>query len=184
MMAPMPLADMFVDLDGDPRTEPPPLADERTTLLAFLNWQRDTLVLKCSGLDAEQLARRSVGSSTLSLLGLVRHLADGERYWFRRVMAGQDAPTHFYVDGDKDGAFDGAVADPLVVAEAWDTWRMEVAFADDFVARAETLDVTGNDAYWGAVSLRFVLMQSFEEYARHLGHVDLLRQEIDGRLGQ
>ncbi len=85
---------------------------------------------------------------------------------------------------DPDGDFDGAVPDPEVVAEAWDTWRAEVAFADRFVAEAPDLDVTGNDPYQGAVSLRWVLVHMVEEYARHNGHADLLRQRIDGKVGQ
>ena len=153
-------------------------------LLAFLRWKRDTLELKCSGLDAADLARRSVDPSTMSLLGLVRHMADVERTWFRRVMAGQDAPPHYYSDTNPDGEFDGAVPDPEVVAEAWNVWRAEVAFADQFVAEAPDLDVVGNHSYLGAVSLRWVLVHMVEEYARHDGHADLLRERIDGRVGQ
>jgi uncharacterized damage-inducible protein DinB len=135
-------------------------------------------------LEAADLARRSVEPSTLSLLGLVRHMAEIERRWFRRVMAGQDAPPHFYSDTDRDGDFDGAVPDPQIVAEAWNVWRTEVAFADRFVARAPDLDVRGNDSWKGPVSLREVLVHMVEEYARHNGHADLLRERIDGALGQ
>ncbi len=176
--------DMFLDPDDDPRTDPPTRVDERATLVAFLRWQRDTLELKCSGLDAADLARRAVQPSTLSLLGLVRHLAEVERSWFRRVMAGQDAPPHFYSDADPDGDFDGAVPDPAVVDQAWDAWRAEVAFAERFVADAPDLEVVGNQRHRGPVSLRWVLVHMIEEYARHLGHADLLRQRIDGRVGQ
>ena len=178
------IAGMFTDPDTDPRADPPPQADERTTLVAFLRWQRDTLELKCGGLDAADLARRSVEPSTLSLLGLVRHMADVERGWFRRVMAGQDAPPHFYSDTDPDGDFDSAAPDPALVAEAWETWRAEVAFAERFVAESPDLDVTGNEAWRGAMSLRWVLVHMVEEYARHNGHADLLRQRIDGAVGQ
>ena len=176
--------DMFVDPDADPRADPPARADERTTLAAFLRWQRDTLELKCSGLGAADLARRSVDPSTLSLLGLVRHMAEVERSWFRRVMARQDAPPHFYSDADPDGDFDGATPDPKQIAQAWDTWRAEVGFAERFVADAPDLEVTGNHRHRGPVSLRCVLVHMIEEYARHLGHADLLRQRIDGRVGQ
>ncbi len=100
-------ADMFIEPGDDPRADPPAQADERATLTGFLRWQRGTLELKCSGLDAAALATRSVDSSTLSLLGLVRHLADVERGWFRRVMAGQDAPPHFRTEADPDGPFKG-----------------------------------------------------------------------------
>jgi uncharacterized damage-inducible protein DinB len=176
--------DMFVDPDADPRIDPPAQADERTILAGFLRWQRDTLVLKCSGLDAAELARRSVDPSTMSLLGLVRHLADVERGWFRRVMAGQDAPPHYRSGTTLDGDFDGAVPDPEVVAQAWTVWRSEVAFAERFVADAPDLDITGNHPKRGPISLRWVLVHMIEEYARHLGHVDLLRQRIDGAVGQ
>jgi uncharacterized damage-inducible protein DinB len=176
--------DMFVEPGDDPRTDPPVRADERTTIVAFLGWQRATLELKCSGLGAAELARRSVEPSTLSLLGLVRHMAEVERSWFRRVMAGQDAPPHFYSEAEPDGDFDGAVPDPEVVAQAWKLWRAEVEFAERFVAEAPDLDVTGNHRWHGAVSLRWVLAHMVEEYARHNGHADLLRQRIDGAVGQ
>jgi hypothetical protein len=133
------------------------------------------------------MARRSVEPSTMSLLGLVRHLADGERATFRVMMAAQDAPRLF---GPGDSDFDGAVPDPQVVAEAWDAWRAEVDFATRFVAGAPSLDITGDDPLnqhgsgGGAMSLREVLVGTIEEYARHMGHADLLRERIDGRLGQ
>src|SRR5947207_12369024 len=119
-------ADMFIDLQDDPRENGPALGDERTTLVESLRCQRLTLEMKCEGLDAEAMARRSVEPSTMSLLGLVRHLADGERGTFRVMMAGQDAPRLF---GPGDADFDGAVPDPRVVAEAWEAWRAEVEFA-------------------------------------------------------
>ncbi len=93
-------------------------------------------------------------------------------------------------DTDRDGDFDGAVADPQVVAEAWETWRAEVAFATSFVAEAPNLDVTADDSQnkhgsgGGATSLREMLLGTIEEYARHMGHADLLRERIDGRIGQ
>jgi hypothetical protein len=146
--------------------------------------------MKCSDLDADALARRSVEPSTMSLLGLVRHLAEVERDTFRVMMAGQDVPRLFCSDTNRDGDFDGAVADPKVVAEAWDAWRAEVEFATRFVAEAPSLDITGDDPLnqhgsgGGAMSLREVLVGTIEEYARHMGHADLLRERIDGRLGQ
>ncbi|HEX6197220.1 MAG TPA: DinB family protein [Jiangellaceae bacterium] len=179
-------ADVFIEQDKDPRTEPPQHGDERETLLGFLRWQRETLELKCADLDAEQLARRAVEPSTMSLLGLVRHMADVERGWFRRFMAGQDAPPIFYSREDPDGDFDDAVADPTVVEEAWRAWHEEVAFADKYVAESPDLGVIGKRAKAdrGELSLRWVLTHMIEEYARHLGHADLLRERIDGRLGQ
>ena len=187
-------ADMFTadgkPSDDDPREHRARLGDERTTLVEALRCQRLTLEMKCAGLDAEAMARRAVEPSTMSLLGLVRHLAEGERSTFRQMMAGQDAPRLFCTPTDRDGDFDGAVADPQVVAEAWDAWRAEVEFAERFVAEAPSLDITADDPLnekgsgGGSMSLREVLVGTIEEYARHMGHADLLRERIDGRLGQ
>jgi hypothetical protein len=174
----------------DPREHRARLADERTTLAESLRCLRLTLELKCAGLDAAAMARRAVEPSTMSLLGIVRHLAESERAGFRRLMAGEDAPRLYGSENDRDGDFDGAVADPAVVAEAWEIWRAEVDFATRFVAAAPSLDMTANDPLnqhgsgGGAISLREMLVGMIEEYARHMGHVDLLRERIDGRIGQ
>jgi hypothetical protein len=176
--------------DDDPREHRTRLGDERTTLVEALRCQRLTLELKCAGLDAEAMARRSVEPSTMSPLGLVRHLAEMERGTFRVLMSGQDVPQLFCSATDRDGDFDGAVPDPHVVAEAWKAWRAEVDFATRFVAEAASLDMTGDDPLnehgsgGGSTSLREVLIGMIEEYARHMGHLDLLRERIDGRIGQ
>ncbi len=157
---------------------------ERATLLEYLNHYRDALERKCEGLDAEQLARRSVPPSTLSLLGLVRHLAKVEHSWFRRVMGHQlELPRLYRTEEDRDLDFNGAVADPAVVDDAWVSWRREVAHAEQVVDKADSLDVEG-DHDDGPIALREVLVHMIEEYARHLGHADLLRECIDGRTGQ
>jgi hypothetical protein len=130
-------------------------ADERSTLVSFLRWYRQTFELKCSGLEPVDLARRAVEPSSMALLGLIRHLAEVERSWFRRRMAGEDASPLFSSDSD-DPDFDGAVPDPVVVAEAWDLWRAEVANAERFVSEAPSLDVAGTDPWRGPVSLRWV----------------------------
>ena len=184
-------ADMFTadgkPSDDDPREHRPRLGDERVTLVDSLRRQRLTLEMKCADLDAEAMARRAVDPSTMSLLGLVRHLAQTERATFRVMMAGQDVPRLF---GPGDGDFDGAIPDPRVVTEAWDAWRAEVDFATRFVAEAPSLDITGDDPLnqhgsgGGPMSLREALIGMIEEYARHMGHADLLRERIDGRLGQ
>ena len=176
--------------DDDPREHRQRLGDERVTLAESLRCQRLTLEMKCSGLDAQAMARRSVEPSTMSLLGLVRHLAEVERSTFRVLMASQDAPRLFCSDTDRDGDFDGAVPDPRVVAEAWDAWRAEVDFATRFAATAPSLDITSDDpenkhgSGGGAMSLREAMVGMIGEYARHMGHADLLRERIDGRLGQ
>jgi hypothetical protein len=187
-------ADMFTadgkPSDDDPRENGARLGDERATLVESLRRQRLTLELKCEGLDAEAMARRAVEPSTMSLLGLVRHLAEVERGTFRRLMAAEDVPRLFCSDDDRDGDFDGAVPDPRVVAQAWEAWRAEVDFAARWVSQAPSLDITGDDPLnqhgsgGGQMSLREVLVGMIEEYARHMGHADLLRERIDGRLGQ
>lgn len=177
------MSDMWLPPDQDPR-EQTATRGERETVLAYLRHYRTTLELKCQGLDAEQLARRSVPPSTLSLLGLVRHLARVEHGWFRRVLQGQGELERLYrTDDDPDLDFNGAVADPAVVEHAWATWRREVAQADAWLAEEVPFDtlVSHRDEQ---IEVRDVLVHLVEEYARHLGHADLLRECIDGRTGQ
>jgi uncharacterized damage-inducible protein DinB len=174
--------DMFASPEEDPRSDGG-FRGERDTLVGYLKDQRLTLQMKCAGLDPEGLARRSVPPSTMSLLGLVRHLTDVERGWFRRVMAGEDAPPRYRTEEDRDAAFTGAVADPDVVAAAWDAWRAEVAYAEALVDAACDLGTTG-DNRGEPMELREVLIHMIEEYARHNGHADLLRERVDGRIGQ
>jgi hypothetical protein len=187
-------ADMFTadgrPSDDDPREHRIRLGDERTTLTESLRCLRLTLELKCAGLDADAMARRAVEPSTMSLLGLVRHLAETERATFRTLLAGQDVDRLYCTPTNRDGDFDGAVPDPEVVAEAWSAWHAEVDFAVQFVAAAPDLEMTVGDPLnqhgsgGGTISLREVLVGMIEEYARHLGHVDLLRERVDGRVGQ
>ncbi|MHA5052430.1 DinB family protein [Streptomyces sp. SD15] len=183
MSSPQRRADFFTaPHQGRRRLNARTTGDERAMLVSVLAAQRATLELKCAGLSVE-LSRRSVEPSTLSLLGLVRHLADVERRWFRSVLAGQDAPPRFSTGADPDEDFDGAVPDPAVVGAAWHAWHAEVAFAERFVTEAPGLDVEGHDSWLGVVSLRWVLIHMIEEYARHNGHADLLRERIDGAVG-
>jgi uncharacterized damage-inducible protein DinB len=142
------------------------------------------LEMKCEGLDAEQLARRSVPPSTMSLLGLVRHLAAVEHHWFRRALEGRaELPRLYRTEDDHDLDFNGSVADDAVVADAWDSWRREVANARAWLEAAgdlgETVDHRGDQ-----VEIRDIIVHMIEEYARHCGHADLLRECIDGRTGQ
>lgn len=172
--------DMWVSPEEDPRDDST-FVGERAVLTGYLRNYRLTLELKCSGLDAEQLARRSVPPSNLSLLGLVRHLGQVERYWFRTAMAGEDVPGLYDREGESDWDIDGAVADPAVVEEAWANWRAEVKYGEEFVAAATDLGMNGPD---GENNLRDVLVHLIEEYCRHMGHADLIRERIDGRVGQ
>ncbi|MFF4684993.1 DinB family protein [Streptomyces sp. NPDC001307] len=174
--------ELFTGTGSENRFSGPATGDERTMLVAMLDAQRATLELKCSGLGPE-LALRSVSPSSLSLLGLVRHLADVERRWFRAVLAGHDVELCFSSPDVPEGDFDGVSPDLEVVAASWAAWRAEVAFAEAFVAEAPHLDIEGEDPWRGTVSLRWVLIHMVEEYARHNGHADLIRERIDGAVG-
>jgi uncharacterized damage-inducible protein DinB len=175
---------MWVDPQDDPReTGQLEIVDERSNLLEYLRAYRLTLRMKTEGLSAEQLAARSVPPSTMSLLGLVRHMAKVERDWFRRRADGQDAPRLYWSEQDRDEAFTGAVADDAVVAEAFTTWEREMAYADAFFE--EHVDLAETYQYGDhQISLRELLLHMVEEYARHCGHADLLRECVDGRTGQ
>ncbi len=166
-----------------PDFDPAAAADERTALTRFLASQRSAFERKCAGLDAKQMARRSVEPSEMSLLGLVRHLAGVETGWFRDVMAGENVPLPFATAEDADADFHDATADAELVEEAWTVWRREVAFADAFVEAAPSLEITGVEKWRGPMSLRWVLIHMIEEYAQHNGHADLLRERIDGQTG-
>jgi hypothetical protein len=147
------------------RTEPPHEGDERATLTGFLDYQRQTLEMKCDGLTDEQLRERTVPPSGLSLLGLVRHMADVERSSFRRVIADEEARN----------------AD---VSEAFATWKeacehsRRITAANDLGFVATTPD--GTESF----SVRWILSHMIEEYARHNGHADFLRERIDGAVGE
>lgn len=176
--------DMWVDPDDDPRDTGTELAGERATLIEYLRAYRLTLEMKCADLEADQLATRSVPPSDMSLLGLIRHMAEVERSWFRRVMAAEDAPYLFRSDGAASDAWSGAVADPAVVEEAWRAWRAEAANSERFVLEASDLGVRGRSSDGRSPQLREVIVHMIEEYARHCGHADFLRERIDGRVGQ
>ncbi len=179
------MSDMWTAPEDDPRSYGNPVG-EKATYREYLGNYRLTIQMKCEGLDADQLARRSVPPSSLSLLGLVRHLAQVENHWFCRVLQGQTDGPRLYMRGDDwDWQFAGAIADPDVVTDAFATWRAEIAKSDawlDALAEADLgreVPVEG-----GAVAPRDVLVHVIEEYARHAGHADLLRECIDGRTGQ
>ena len=163
------------------RVDVPRVADEREMLTAWLDFHRATLEIKCEGLTDEQLRRRSVEPSTLSLLGLVRHMAEVERGWFRINFAGEDVPYIWVTDEDPDAEFDRV--DGADVQEAFDTWRDEITRARAVVAAAALDDTFVHPRRQMPVSMRWVLVHMIEEYARHNGHADLLRERIDGTRG-
>jgi uncharacterized damage-inducible protein DinB len=163
------------------RIGPPLVADEREMLRAFLDYHRATLAMKCDGLSDEDLRRQSMPPSTLSLLGLVRHMAEVERAWFRRTINGEDIPLVWSADGDFQVAYDATGA---TRKEAFDAWQDEVEHARRIELAAESLDAIGHNARSGEdVSLRLVMLHLIHEYARHNGHADLLRESVDGTVG-
>ncbi len=163
------------------RTDPPVTGPEREMLRAFLDFHRDTLAMKCEGLSDDQLREQSSPPSTLSLLGLVRHMAEVERTWFRRVINGEDLPLVWSDSGDYQVAYDASTAS---ADDAFRAWRDEVEHSRRIERAAESLDVTGYQKRWGEhVSLRLVMYHLMHEYARHNGHADFLREAIDGTVG-
>ena len=174
---------MWSEPGTDPREGLPPGRGEREVLAQYLDHYRMTLELKCEGLTAAQLATRSVPPSTMSLLGLVRHLARVEHSWWRRVIEGHaDLPRLYRTDADPDLDFNGADPDDETVADAWRSWHEEVDHAREVYADLDLdapVEVHGDD-----VETRDIVVHLVEEYARHLGHADLLRECIDGRTGQ
>ena len=163
------------------RPDPPVVAGEREMLRVFLDYHRATLALKCDGLSDVDLRRRPMPPSGLSLLGLVRHMAEVERTWFRRVINGEDVPLVWSAEGDYQAAYD---ANSATRSEAFEAWQAEVEQSRKIEEAAESLDVTGHQPRWGAdVSLRLVMLHMIHEYARHNGHADFLREAIDGVTG-
>ncbi|HEV7728426.1 MAG: hypothetical protein JWQ26_3289 [Modestobacter sp.] len=172
------------------RVDPPYRDGERAALEAWLAFHRATLLVKTAGLTAEQLGRRSVPPSTLSLRGLVRHLTEVERSWFRRVLDGQQAPPLYYGPDDDDGDFDAVGRDTdhpdpdTAVAREFAAFSAEVEVSRALAAQHDSLDDLGAGQRRGeSVSLRWIYLHMIEEYARHNGHADLLRECIDGATG-
>ena len=151
------------------------------TLTGFLDRQRGTLAVKCDGLTDDQLRERAVPPSSLSLLGMVRHMAEVERNWFRPLLGGEQMSTFFSPDMDWEASFRDVPT--AGVAEAFDVWQAECEHARKLVAAAPSLDVTGVRR-GERFSLRWVIVHMIEEYARHNGHADLIRERIDGSTGE
>jgi uncharacterized protein DUF664 len=145
----------------------------------MLNYYRATLVNKCAGLSDEQLCRRAVPPSTLSLMGLLRHLADVEVYWFAYVFAGLDG--NYAYDPDELGDdFNKVTESPGEDVAA--TYLDRVAQSNRLCAGV-SLDTLSQRIDEGSINLRFIIVHMIEEYARHCGHADLLREVIDGETG-
>jgi uncharacterized damage-inducible protein DinB len=165
----------------DLRIGPPNFASEREMLRAFLDYHRATLAMKCEGLTDEQLRQRPMPPSTLTLLGLVRHLAEVERTWFRRVFEDNAAPMLWSDTTDFQAAYDASGSSR---AEAFPVWEAETANSRRVEREAESLDAAGYQPRWEEeVSLRMVMVHVLLEYGRHNGHADFLREGIDGTVG-
>jgi len=152
---------------------------EREMLRAWLDWHRATLLRKCAGLDATQLTRRAVPPSSLSLLGLVRHMSDTERGWVRQAFRGQSIPDLYYRSDAPDADFNEAGPDGA--EEAFRLYAAECVAVDAALEGAELDDTfTFREE---TMSVRWMWQHLVEEYARHNGHADLLREVIDGSVG-
>ncbi|MDX3798035.1 DinB family protein [Streptomyces sp. AK04-3B] len=165
----------------DDRTGPPSFGTERDMLRAFLDYHRATLAMKCEGLTDEELRQQSMPPSTLSLLGLVRHMAEVERAWFRRVFEDKDAPMVWSDKIDFQAAYDASAS---TRQEAFGAWQAEVENSRRVERAAESLDQAGYQPRWEEeVSLRMVMVHVLLEYGRHNGHADFLREGVDGTVG-
>jgi uncharacterized damage-inducible protein DinB len=171
--------DMWADPSDDPRNSEGVSSDgELETLQDYLKSYRMTLLMKCEDLNPEQMARRSVPPSTMSLLGLLRHLAEAERGWRNWISDGEPLPTLY---GERDADFDGSVAEQGELDAAYASLALEQTTTD--VVLAEHPDLSERLGRAG-IAVRELLVHRIEEYARHCGHADLLRECIDGRVGQ
>jgi hypothetical protein len=162
------------------RVEAPHVDAERAMLDGWLDYQRQTLLFKCQGLTADQLKLAAAPPSTLTLLGLVRHMSEVERGWFRRSVGGQEVSLIYCSDEYEDGDFDN-VADADAEAE-FAVYEAELAEARA-AAAGRGLDETFHSRRRNELSVRWVYLHMIEEYARHNGHADILRERIDGVTG-
>jgi uncharacterized damage-inducible protein DinB len=152
---------------------------ERQMLRDWLDWHRATLLRKCAGLDATQLAKRAVPPSSLSLLGLVRHMSDTERGWVRQTFRGEQIPDLYYRPDAEDADF--AEADPDRAEEDFERYHAECRAVDAALEGAKLDDTfTFREV---TMSVRWMWQHLVEEYARHNGHADLIREAIDGSAG-
>lgn len=175
----------WLPADEDPRYDGKP-EGELATYRDYLRNYRLTLELKCAGLTPEQLATRSVPPSSLSLLGLVRHAAQVEHSWFQRALQANLEESRPFADAP-DAAFDGAIGTEACVTEGFAAWHREVGRAEawlDTQTEADMARVVVYNSDGETASVRDILVHLVEEYARHCGHADLLRECLDGRTGQ
>jgi len=164
------------------RDDPPLIADEATALSAWLDFHRTTLQQKCEGLSAEQMVRKSVPPSAMTMLGLVRHMTGVEWWWFEHVFAGESTPDPIDPTGE-DPQAEWHVLDLPIADTALDDFARQCARSRGVVDAAVSLDALSASADAPERDLRWVIVHMIEEYARHNGHADLLRECIDGVVG-
>ena len=164
------------------RADPLLIADERAMLESWLEFHRQTLLVKCAGLGPEQLRLRSVNPSSMSLLGLVRHMTEVERSWFRRRVAGEDVAFAYCSDADMEADFDGVDTTDAAVDVA--AYQRELDTVREVARRFSLDDTFFHPRLKADISVRWVFVHMIEEYARHNGHADLLRERIDGATGE
>ncbi|MFD8009449.1 DinB family protein [Streptomyces sp. NPDC058955] len=165
------------------RVWPATTTGERQALEQWLEFHRATLAMKCADLTDAQLRTAAVPPSELNLLGLVRHMAEVERGWFRKVLGGEETKWLYATDEDFDR--DIHTTDGDTYEEAYATWQGEIAHARELAARHD-LDDLGAGAHHRTgdlINLRWIYLHMIEEYARHNGHADLIRERIDGATG-
>ncbi len=171
---------MWLPHDEDPRMNDTPSRGERAVLVEYLDHYRDTLALKCDDLTPAQLGTRSVPPSSMSLLGMVRHMARVEQSWFRRMIEAEpDLPRLFQ---DEEAGFAFGEATQELVDESFALWRREIAHAREVLARTDLDAIV--EVHGDSIEVRDIIVHMIEEYARHAGHADLLRECLDGRTGQ
>jgi hypothetical protein len=170
-------------LDDVVRPQWPTTGSEDHVLWTFLDFERATLAKKCAGLTTQQLATKSMPPSNLSLLGLLRHSVDHEIFWYERIFLGRDTASAFESDSDPDFDFNGL--DSASVATVVDQWLRQCEISRSIVAGRNLDDACAvtPDFLEGPVPLRLLAVHSIEEYARHCGHADLLRQGVDDAVG-
>lgn len=166
----------------DTRTDGPMTGTSAEVLHHFLDLYREAVLIKIGGLDPEQLCARSVPPSTMSPIGLVRHLTEVEAYWIKEVIQGVSLPDYYCTEASRDGDFDDI--DPSTAMADVAAYRREVSECRDILNGWPELQAVARGRRRGKeVNVGWILAHLVEEYARHLGHLDLLREAIDGRTG-
>ena len=169
-------------LTGVVRPQPPETGGERDMLTVWLDYQRATLLWKCEGLEGEDLARQGVPPSSLSLLGIVRHMDLVEWHWFDHIFTGSANPPPMSTDEERDEDFNEL--DPQRAMADIEHFQARCDVSRSIAAAAHGLDALARSTGRGTVSLRWIMIHMIEEYARHNGHADLLREQIDGAVGE